>query len=60
MLRVGEFITEVETPGGPWYQVLEVSTSSVVVAGGTHDDSYDLPVEIPLRSSDVVLRRYAE
>lgn len=55
-LRTGDLITETDTPLGPWYTVLSIHAGQLTVDGSTQDDE-PLPVVLPLRPSDVVLRR---
>ncbi len=58
-VRVGDRITEVGTPDGPFYPVLKVNRTSIVIDAddcyGT-EDADPLPIRTPFRSTDVVLR----
>lgn len=44
-LTAGDRITEVDTPAGPFYVVLEVTARSIVVDAS--DDDEPLPVTLP-------------
>ncbi len=66
-LKVGDMITEVDTPDGPFYPVIKVNPKSIVVDAnalrlpGDEDDEplEPLPLRMPIRPSDVVLLRTA-
>jgi hypothetical protein len=55
-LRAGDLVTETDTPSGPWYAVLNVKSDRLTVDGSTQEDE-PLPVVLPLRPGDMVLRR---
>lgn len=54
-LRVGDFVTEADTPAGPFYRVLEVSPSSLTLDAASDDDD-PVPLRLPTRRTDTVLR----
>jgi hypothetical protein len=56
-LAVGDWITEVDTPTGPWYRVIDVTPSTVTVDGRLDDDDDPLPVRMDFAASEAVLRR---
>lgn len=51
-LRVDDQITEVDTPDGPFYRVAKVNPKSILL-----DIGYGDTVRLPIRATDVVLRR---
>lgn len=54
-LRPGDLVTEVDTPHGPFYRVLEASDAWLVLDAGAAPDE-TLPVRLPTRPADAVLR----
>lgn len=50
----GDRVTEVGTPKGPWYRVLDVDSEAITVDAGLGNEV--LPVTLPFRQTDVVLR----
>jgi hypothetical protein len=53
----GDYITEIDTPAGPWYTVLSLGEDCVTV-DGSHDPTHPpLPVSLPVGLHDLVLRR---
>jgi hypothetical protein len=53
-LRVGDYITEVDTPDGPWYPVVYLDLEQATLTVGA--DEVDLLIDEP---AAVVLRRCA-
>lgn len=56
-LRAGDRITELDTPTGPWFEVLAMDGHSVVLDARARDEDPPLVVSLPYAPSAVVLRR---
>ena len=56
-LHPGDWITELDTPTGPWFEVLAVDGHSVVLDARATDDDPPLVVSLPYAPSAAVLRR---
>lgn len=56
-LAPGDWITEVETPDGPWYRVVALTTESVTIDGRLSEEEPELLVTIPRGGSQEAVRR---
>ncbi len=56
-LAPGDMITEVHTPGGPWYQVVARDERSITLDARLTADEPSLPVSLEFSPSGSVLRR---
>lgn len=58
-LVVGDRISEVDSPQGPWYPVLRIDGESVTIDGRATSEEPELPVTLGYASTARVLRRPA-
>ncbi len=56
-VRVGDRISEVGSPGGPWYPVLLVDERSLTIDGRMTAEEPELPVTLEYCATAQVLRR---
>jgi hypothetical protein len=56
-LMPGDMITEVDTPAGPWYEVVRRDEHSLTVDGRLATDEPQLLVSLSYSPSGAVLRR---
>lgn len=56
-VKPGDPITEVHTPSGPWYLVLSVEKALLTLDARLEATDRPVPVTLPVRAHDVVLRR---
>ena len=54
-LKVGDRITELDTPEGPFYPVLKITAKTFVVEGAPEDYGKSLPMRFGIRPNAAVL-----